>query len=118
MPEKPITFCSIFPKIGISRVGNSDEWFIGPESPGVPADPVGGYKDEAGRVKRQGARFRIYGFDADGNVVREVSAKVGDNVSWRVALANTKAAWYEFNGAAQVLAILEGKATDKQLRNP
>ena len=96
MSEKPISFCSIFPKIGISRVGNSDEWFVGPESPEVPADPEGGYKDESGRVKRQGARFRIYGFDVEGNVVREITAKDGHTISWRVALANKKAAWYEF----------------------
>jgi hypothetical protein len=117
MSEEPIAYCSIFPKLGISRVGNSDEWFVGPESPGVPADPPGGYKDEAGRVKRQGARFRVYGFDAEGKVVREITVKHGDTISWRVALANKKADWYEFEGAAHALAIFEGKAADATLRN-
>ena len=60
----------IHPAIGIARVGDStDEYFVGPEAPGFPPslnrpdaphDPNAGYKDDRGRIKRQGARFRIY----------------------------------------------------------
>ena len=39
----------------------------------VSAVPDGGFKDEVGRIKRQAARFRLYGLDADSNVVREVT---------------------------------------------
>src|ERR1051325_4316727 len=51
----------IHPAIGIARVGNSpDEWFLGPEVPGPHPIPRGGFKDSAGRIKRQAARFRLY----------------------------------------------------------
>src|SRR3954452_16204206 len=65
----------IHPAIGIARVGNSpDEWFIGPEAPGPHPVPAGGFKDAAGRIKRQAARFRLYGLDRDGHVEAEVTA--------------------------------------------
>jgi L-Lysine epsilon oxidase N-terminal len=46
----------IFPPIGIARVGNSElenGWFYGPEVPGNFKEPVGGFKDANGAVKRQ-----------------------------------------------------------------
>ena len=68
--------CRIHPGIGIARVGNSpDGYFIGPEAPCDPRDvtpPLGGYKDAEGRVKRQGARFRIYAYDKKGNNLGEL----------------------------------------------
>jgi hypothetical protein len=86
----------IHPAIGLARVGNSpDEWFIGPEAPGPHPMPPGGFKDDAGRIKRQAARFRLYGLDRDGQVVAEVTATDAD-IRWTVQLANTKASWYEF----------------------
>jgi L-lysine epsilon oxidase-like protein len=67
-----ITRCKIHPAIGIARVGDSpDKDFIGPERPGRHDPPEGGhYKDAAGRIKRQAARFRIFAYDEDGEVVR------------------------------------------------
>jgi hypothetical protein len=57
-----ITRYVIYPGIGIARVGNApDDYFIGPESPGQIPAPEGGFKDAEGRMKRQAARFRIYG---------------------------------------------------------
>lgn len=57
-----ITSCAIYPGIGIARVGNSQSsYFIGPEAPGWHPSPDQRFKDEDGRVKRQAARFRIYG---------------------------------------------------------
>ena len=57
----------IHPAIGVARVGNSPhEWFLGPETPGPHPVPPGGFKDAAGRIKRQAARFRLYGLDGDG----------------------------------------------------
>ncbi len=92
----------IHPAIGIARVGNSpDEWFLGPEVPGPHPIPEGGFKDSAGRIKRQAARFRLYGLDGDGQVVAEVTS-VDADIQWRVHLANTKAAWYNFDVALDV----------------
>ena len=107
-----IAFCSVFPKIGIARLGDSVEFFIGPEAPGLPADPPGGFKDSEGRVKRQAARFRVYGFDEDGNVVSELTAANTTSIKWNVAVANKKAAWHEFAGTKATLELFEGTATD------
>jgi hypothetical protein len=83
----------IHPAIGIARVGDSpDEDFIGPERPGRHDAPEGGrYKDAAGRIKRQAARFRIFLHDEDGEVVREVTDAEAE-IEWTVELANRKAA--------------------------
>jgi hypothetical protein len=89
----------IHPCIGIARVGNSpDKFFIGPEAPGEVPEPEGGFKDRAGRVKRQAARFRIYGLNEAGEAVSEITADQAD-ITWRVHLANRKAAWYQFENA-------------------
>ncbi len=94
-----IVRCVIHPAIGIARVGNSPSaYFIGPEAPGQAIAPKDGFKDADGRIKRQAARFRVYGLDKAGKVVGEVTADVG-TVSWRVHLANRKAAWYQFLNA-------------------
>ena len=62
----------IHPAIGIARLGNSATgFFIGPECPGLDTRPKGGYKDPQGRVKRQAARFRVFGYDKKGKLVRE-----------------------------------------------
>lgn len=87
-----IAYCASYPGIGIARVGDSaDGYFIGPELPDRPAVPDGGFKDRAGRVKRQAARFRVFGFDADGRLVRELTAAEAD-IRWTVHLVNRKAA--------------------------
>jgi hypothetical protein len=91
-----IDHCVIHPAIGVARVGNSpDGWFYGPEVPGPFAVPDGGFKDAAGAVKRQAARFRIYAIGADGGVLGELTAAEAQ-ISWTVHLANKKAAWYQF----------------------
>jgi hypothetical protein len=89
----------IHPSIGIARVGNldatgSDDFFIGPESPGHAPVPPGGYK-KAGAVKRQGARFRVYEYAPDpqtGEMVpaREITA-ADARIQWTVRLSNRKA---------------------------
>jgi len=83
---------AIHPAIGIARVGNStDAFFFAPEVPG--AVPMGPYKDEAGAMAKQVARFRLYGYDADGRVVDEITA-ADARIDWSVILGNAKAAWY------------------------
>ena len=88
----------IHPAIGIARIGNSDEFFIGPEVPHATAPPQGGYRDAEGRLKRQGARFRIYGYDSQGNVVGELTSSNAE-IEWSAHVANKKAAWYDFDVA-------------------
>ena len=88
---------AIHPAIGFSRVGNSDAWFPAPEVPGLLDEPEGGFKDSEGRIKKQVQRFRLYGYDEEGHVVRELDASKG--VRWSVHVANTKAAWYGFINA-------------------
>lgn len=80
----------IHPAIGICRVGNGDEFFIGPERLGEVPEPVGGFKDAQCRVKRQAARFRIFAHH-DGGSVEEITDAEADIV-WTVHLANKKAA--------------------------
>ena len=86
----------IYPPIGISRVGGSDKWFLAPEVPGVLPDTNGDYKDGTQSIKKQVQRFRIYAFDDQGQVIKEVTAADG-KIEWCVHVANTKAAWYGFN---------------------
>ena len=82
------TIFRIHPAFGIARVGNSDEFYLGPETmAGLPIEPgidtgnpkvTGGLpikpgteatvissddlRDRGGRMKRQAARFRIYAY--------------------------------------------------------
>jgi hypothetical protein len=98
------TVYKIHPAIGIARVGDHPTaFFIGPEvlgSPGVEIGagdqetPVTHYKD-AGRVKRQAARFRVFRFNQDENgtlhLIGEVTAQDA-TIEWRVNLVNRKAA--------------------------
>jgi L-Lysine epsilon oxidase N-terminal/L-lysine epsilon oxidase C-terminal domain len=75
-----VTRLRIHPTIGIARVGNSEEYYLGPETMAgmpVPGSPISGglpikpgtedkpidsrdLRDRQGRLKRQAARFRIY----------------------------------------------------------
>ena len=93
---KRVVAVAVHPAIGIARVGNSaDSFFFGPEMPGSLPHAPEGFKDVSGAIARQAARFRIYGYDAAGDVVGEVTAADAD-ITWTVSVANTKAAWYDF----------------------
>src|SRR5690242_15987436 len=91
----------IFPSIGIARLGNCPDdspsgFYVGPEIPGSVIVPVNGYKDAQGRVKRQAARFHIFGWE-DGVFMGEITAAVA-GIEWTVELANTKPAFNQFHG--------------------
>jgi len=110
-----IVRAAIHPSIGVARVGNSpDEFFIGPEVD-EPA-PLDSYKDPGGALKRQAARFRIYGYNAAGEAVAELTAQNAD-VEWTAHLANTKAAWYEFQIALDIPEAQDPTAPPSRLRN-
>ena len=97
-----IVSAAIFPPIGVCRVGNSEaEFFIGPEVPDpLPRQP-GFYRDATGALKRQAARFRIYGLNASGAPVRELTTSEAA-ITWHVHLVNQKAAWYQFQLALDI----------------
>ncbi|MEJ8632557.1 LodA/GoxA family CTQ-dependent oxidase [Streptomyces sp. MS2.AVA.5] len=121
MNPDDIAYSEIHPTVGVARVGNSPAFFIGPEAPGVRVNPPGGFKDSEGRVKRQAARFRVYAFDKDHNVLGELSA-TDARVEWSVELSNTKGAWFQFHGrhhqsdAPQNLRNQHIDPTDRQAR--
>lgn len=128
----------IHPKIGVARLGNSSsEFYIGPERTGslpIECDKkgnavvkdgqlqyVGQFKDRAGAIKRQAARFKIYLHDKDG--AREVT--IGEDgvkaIRWTVHIANKKPIWYTFSELTGDLEFGEWNSYEKQhvpLNNP
>lgn len=113
-----IVKAAIYPSIGIARVGNSEnEWYLGPEVPDPLPRPPGFYRDHTGALKREAARFRVYGLNQAGTIVRELTGSDAE-VAWTVQLANTKAAWYGFQLALDIPESWEPGATPTTLRNP
>ena len=95
----------IHPAIGFARVGNStDAWYLEPSAVGgLPTEFDGSGEErvvtqfkQAGAIKRQAARFRIYRHE-QGKPPVEVSTGDGlRSASWTVHVANKKAVWYGF----------------------
>lgn len=93
---------AIHPGIGIARMGDApNAFFVGPEVTAPPPEEPGFYRDAGGALKRQAARFRIYGYNAAGEVVRELTAENAD-IRWTAHLANRKADWYRFITAMDI----------------
>ncbi|MFJ9751401.1 LodA/GoxA family CTQ-dependent oxidase [Streptomyces chartreusis] len=111
-----IVRAAIHPAIGVARVGDSaDEFFLAPETEDEPPLPSGSYKDPTGALKRQAARFRIYGYNAAGEPVAELTADNAE-MRWTVHVANKKAEWYQFQLALDIPEAAQ--ADESQLRNP
>lgn len=105
-----ITHVRIHPGIGIARLGNSaDEYYIGPEVLKPAPTVFGSTRDAGGAIKRQAARFRVYGYDRFGNVVAEIQQAGDASIQWSVHLANKKAVWYQFNAAMDIPATVSLK---------
>ena len=119
--DTDIVRAAIHPVIGIARVGDSiNEFFIGPEIVDAPADlnqQPNSYRDATGAIKRQAARFRIYGYNAAGEVVRELTPDNADIV-WTVHVANRKAEWYQFQYALDIPEAVNAPDNAFTLRNP
>jgi len=116
--NEPIVRAAIHPAIGIGRVGNSrNGFFFGPEVPGALPHARGGFKDARGAVARQAARFRVFGLDRQGRVVRELTASDAD-ITWHVAVANGKAAWYEFSTPFDIPGAPAGARRNPELKGP
>src|SRR5690349_14012827 len=99
----------IHPAIGVARMGNSFDHFLGAETPGLPANSSDGttfnsFRDPQGRILRQGVRFRVFEYTEDEHGAlsdpREVEIAADDivDIEWRVHLANRKASFYAFYG--------------------
>jgi hypothetical protein len=108
-----IVRAAIHPAIGIARVGNSEEFFVGPEVVEPLPREAGFYRGGSGALKRQAACFHLYGYNAAGEVVRELTADWAD-IHWKVHVANHKASWYEWQIA---LDIPEAAEAQLPLRN-
>ena len=109
-----IVRAAIYPAIGIGRVGNSpDQFFCGPEvSYPTPRHP-GFYRDANGALKRQAARFRIYGYNAAGDVMAELTT-ANSSIAWSAQLRNEKAAWYEFQLAMDIPEVEHAKPANRR----
>jgi hypothetical protein len=110
-----IVSAAIHPSIGVARLGNSpEEYFLAPEVVDPPPQPPGFYRDGKGALKRQAVRFRIYGLNARGQVVAELTPSNAE-ITWNVHLANKKAAWYQFQLALDIPEV--NSAPHAYLRN-
>ncbi len=110
----------IHPGIGVARVGNSrmggkEGYYIGPEVTRPERTEFGASRDPGGALKRQVARFRVYGYDKNGNVVAEIQQSENSQIEWSVHVANRKAQWYEFDAAMDLDATAN---ISVPLRNP
>jgi L-lysine 6-oxidase len=106
---------AVHPAVGVARLGNSpDEFYLEPETIGglpIECTPDGTprtengrpvfvkkFKDAEGRIKRQGAQFRVYAFDSNdpNDPGREITLDdpAVESIEWTVHLANKKAVWY------------------------
>jgi hypothetical protein len=109
----------IYPTIGIARLGNCPDsspsgFYVGPEIPGSVIVPTIGYKDAEGRVRRQAARFRIFGWE-DGVFMGEITS-ASAQITWTVELANNKAAFNQFHGVGHTNTPLRNASvTDRSL---
>lgn len=109
----------VLPPLGLARVGNcadpadpfADDYLISPETiggppfklDGSPAVTVDDYRGDDGAIRRHAARFRVYATLDDGSVTELVHAD-GIEIEWRVAVANLKAGWYDFENAMDLPA--------------
>ena len=130
---------AIGPSVGVARLGNSpDQFYLEPETVGglpLACDAQGNiqlqsgkpvfvrqFKDSLGRLKRQGAYFRVFEINDD-NSSRELTLNDPNvqSMTWTVHIANKKACWYNFSGLEGNLLYGEANsytAKGVALRNP
>jgi len=84
----------IFPSIGIARLGDSPDFFVGPEVLGSSGRErsdgaeVTRFKDQL-KVRKQAARFHLFESSGDGNWA-PANLPAGATVTWTVHVANKK----------------------------
>lgn len=100
--DQHIVRAAIHPAIGVARVGNSaEEFFLAPQVADPAPQALGFYRDAQGALKREAVQFRIYGYNAAGEVVQELTAENAD-ITWSAHIANSKAAWYQWQLAMDI----------------
>ncbi len=88
----------IFPPIGIARIGNSPDLFIGPESIGSRGHDltaageieVRDFKDATFRTRKQAARFHVYQRATASDSFVPAALPAGASMRWTVRVANRK----------------------------
>ncbi|WP_083099362.1 LodA/GoxA family CTQ-dependent oxidase [Pseudophaeobacter leonis] len=111
-----VVSAAIYPPVGVMRVGNSEQWYLGPEVPDPLPLPNGAYRDSDGHLKREAARFRVYGLNALGEAVCELNLDDPDTeIEWTVQIENQKSSWYEFQLALDIPEAAD--APPSMLRN-
>ncbi len=94
----------IFPSIGIARLGNSTEFFVGPEVLGsigrelTTGAEVTQFKDAQFRVRKQAARFYLYEDATGTGNWTPAQLPAGAVVTWSVHVANKKDAIHRPGG--------------------
>lgn len=96
----------IHPGIGVARVGDSADYFIGPETVDSPPPPPGGYRDDLGKIRRQASRFRVY----DGST--HIVGGGGTTITWTVYLNGGSSS---ITGIAATEFLIVGSVTVAEL---
>ncbi|WP_200883885.1 LodA/GoxA family CTQ-dependent oxidase [Archangium violaceum] len=110
-----IAYAKVHPGIGVCRVGDAETaFFLSPETDQIQRRSGDFYRDETGALKREAQRFRLYGYNAAGEVVSELNSDNAD-ITWTVHLVNRKADWFQFVTA---MDIPETKDLVLSRRNP
>jgi L-Lysine epsilon oxidase N-terminal/L-lysine epsilon oxidase C-terminal domain len=109
-----IVRAEIHPGIGVARIGNSEDWFLAPEVRRPTPRNADACRDNAGAILREAPRFRIYGYDATGKVVKELTVDNAE-IEWNVHIASSKAQWFTFIAA---MDRPEMESFKLRLRNP
>jgi hypothetical protein len=106
----------IHPSIGLARLGNSDDFYIGPETlSGLPIDCDGNgnaitldgkeqtvthFRDNDGKIKRQAARFRVYMYDdANPDGIELVVADPANNIKGTIVQG------FEGGGSGELIGV-------------
>ncbi|HEX3759752.1 MAG TPA: LodA/GoxA family CTQ-dependent oxidase [Kofleriaceae bacterium] len=144
------TVFRVHPTINFARLGTSEEYYLSPETcAGMPVEgsaTTGGLpikpgtesevihakdlRDADGNLKRQAARFRLFGYELDGEdrypcpaaaqeIVRGsrlADGRVVRDIVWTVHVANKKAAAFAVVPLVGIDAYADGQLP--QLRNP
>lgn len=114
---------SIYPAIGAARIGNSEQFFVASENPGIPSnwDPATHrfkqFKDANKKILRQAAPFRIFLMDDTGNPVKEIKRSDGFKIKWTIRVANRKASFFAFNGQSGARTATQAPYVGRELPN-
>lgn len=110
-----IVRAAVHPGVGVARLGTSDiDHLFAPQVPFPPPRAADSSHDGQGRLKREAVEFRVYGYDADDNVVAELTADNAE-IRWTAHVANAKAGWFKFRNAMDIPTLA---ATVVMQRNP